>query len=165
LRRHRDREGSLVSADSPGVGRVLLEVPVPACTSPSRRAFFFPHSGRTMDRMAAFPIHAVEKARDHVARSAYLIDRQEAIIQALERSGADTRLACAMLYTMYRSRLLMIEYLDQVKRVDSAGRKAAVLQADLNEHRNESHPHQSVDEWLQLLTLAMNPHQGPHGPH
>jgi len=64
-----------------------------------------------------------------------------------------------------RSRLLMIEYLDQLKRVDSPGRKVAVLKVDVHEHPHESHAHESVDEWLQLLTLAMNPHQGPHGPH
>ena len=118
-----------------------------------------------MDRMAGLSTHLVQKARDHVARSAYLIDRQEAIIQTLERSGADTGLACALLYTMYRSRLLMIEYLDQLNRVDSPGRKVAVLKVDVHEHPHESHAHESVDEWLQLLTLAMNPHQGPHGPH
>jgi hypothetical protein len=97
----------------------------------ARQRFFIAVQGRTMDRMAGLSTHLVQKARDHVARSAYLIDRQEAIIQTLERSGADTGLACALLYTMYRSRLLMIEYLDQLKRVDSPGRKVARLESGM----------------------------------
>jgi len=89
------------------------------------------------------------------------MDRQEAIIRALERSGADTRLACALLYTMYRSRLLMIEYLDRLKEVDPVASEPAVEKADADHAR----AHASLDDWLQLLTLAMNPQRGPHGPH
>jgi hypothetical protein len=111
-------------------------------------------------QMAALPSDAVQKARDRVARSAHLMDRQEATIQALERSGADTRLACALLYTMYRSRLLMIEYLDRLGGAESAACEPPVLGTALRERRRES-----LDDWLQLLTLAMNPSQGPHGPH
>jgi hypothetical protein len=103
---------------------------------------------------------AVQRARDRVARSAYLMDRQEAIIQALERCGADTRLACALLYTMYRSRMLMIEYLDQLDRAASPPCEPPALKAVPLRRRSES-----LDEWLQLLTLAVNPTQGPHGPH
>jgi len=113
-----------------------------------------------MGRMAANSTEAIRKARDRVDRSARLMDRQEATIRALERSGADTRLACALLYTMYRSRLLMIEYLDQLKRFDLKACEPAVPAAEVHQQ-----PHGSVDEWLQLLTLAMNPHQGPHGAH
>jgi len=115
-----------------------------------------------MGRMAVNSTEAIRKASDRVARSAHLMDRQEAIIRALERSGADTRLACALLYTMYRSRLLMIEYLDQLKGTDPVAREPAVPDAEAHSHE---HPHRSVDDWLQLLTLAMNPHQGPHGAH
>lgn len=105
-----------------------------------------------MKRMGVVSTDAIEKARNRVARSAYLLDRQEAIIRALEQWGANTQLACALLYTMYRSRLLMIEYLDQLKRADHAA-------------CDYEHPSGSLDEWLQLLTLAMNPYQGPNGPH
>jgi len=128
-----------------------------------------------MDRMAVISTYAIQKARDRVARSAYLMDRQEAIICTLERWGADTRLACALLYTMYRSRLLMIEYLDHLKRVDgaasasaasdSAASDATASERAVPETGVDEHPHGSLDEWLQLLTLALNPHQGPHGPH
>jgi hypothetical protein len=138
-----------------------------------------------MDRMAVISTYAIQKARDRVARSAYLMDRQEAIICTLERWGADTRLACALLYTMYRSRLLMIEYLDHLKRVEGAASASAASDSAASdatpsdftasdftaseravpETGVDEHPHASLDEWLQLLTLALNPHQGPHGPH
>jgi len=145
--------------------------------------------------MAVISTYAIQKARDRVARSAYLMDRQEAIICTLERWGADTRLACALLYTMYRSRLLMIEYLDHLKRVEGAASASAASDSAASdatpsdatpsdatpsdatpsdftaseravpETGVDEHPHGSLDEWLQLLTLALNPHQGPHGPH
>jgi hypothetical protein len=113
-----------------------------------------------MGHMAVSFTDAVQKARDRVVRSAHLMDRQEAIIQALERSGADTRLACALLYTMYRSRLLMIEHLDQLDRIASVARKRPVVEDVAGEA-----PRESLDDWLQMLTLAMNPTQSPHGPH
>jgi hypothetical protein len=112
-----------------------------------------------MNRMVAFPAHAVHKARNYIARSAYLIARQEAIIESLDGRGRDIRLACALLYTMYRSRMLMMEYLDQVSGATPTS-EPPVVETD-----RHVHPRESLDDWLQLLTLAMNPHQGPNGPH
>ena len=86
--------------------------------------------------------NALLQARDHVARSARLIDRQEALIETLERLGSDTSVARALHYTMCRSLLLMNEYLAHLD--PSRGR-------DLERPRSES-----LDDWVKLLTLAMD---------
>ena len=119
--------------------------------------------GRTMEAMTVISTDAIRRARDRVARSAQLMDRQEAIIRTLERSGADTRLACALLYTMYRSRLLMTEHLDQLNGVDHASCDSTV--SEPTDGRVDEQPPGSLDDWLQLLTLATYPHQGPNGAH
>lgn len=99
--------------------------------------------------MAAFPAHAFERARHHVARSVCLIERQFALIEALEDAGSDTSVARALLYTMYRSRMLLTEHLAYLERDNRASRAARP----------------SLDDCLQLLALAMHTEDGPRDGH
>ena len=72
-----------------------------------------------------------------------------ALIESLESTGWDTNLARALLYTMYRSQMLMVEHLDRLE-----GPKV------WRRRRGES-----LDEWVQLLTLARHPADGSRGSH
>ena len=93
---------------------------------------------------------ALAKARKNVARSTELVDRQMALVDALERSGWDTYLARSLAYTMYRTRTLMIEHLDRLEKVEPVSRKRRFA---------------SLDEWVQLLTLATYTNDGQHRSH
>ena len=100
--------------------------------------------------MAVAPNPALERARQHVARSTQLLDRQMALIETLESTGWDTYLARSLLYTMYRSQMLMVEHLDRLEGPKASWRRR---------------PGESLDEWVQLLTLARHPRDGSRGSH
>ena len=63
----------------------------------------------------AVPANVLDMAREHVARSAHVIELQNALIRTLERYGMDARSARALLVTMYRSHLLMVRHLRQLQ--------------------------------------------------